>query len=146
MLVGFQGRCSDRPNEVTVMWRKILLGVVLLAIAATYATAQDNCKDCDCYHPPVASKCEKCCHVTSGTIMSMDEHEFVLEVKNASGKPTQETFSLNADTKRSGDLRSGTNATVYFKEEGHHNLATVIEPTPKQKPKPQASQSQPPKA
>jgi hypothetical protein len=76
----------------------------------------------------------------------MDEHEFVLESKDASGKPTRKTFSLNGDTKKSGDLRPGTNATVHFKEEGHHNLATAVEPTPKQKPKPQASQSQPPKA
>jgi hypothetical protein len=115
------------------MWRKCFLVLVFLAVFGKGGTAQETCKDCDCYHPPVASTCEKCCHVFIGTIKSVDEHKFVLRSKDASGNSTEKTFSYNLKTRKLGDLKPGDSVKVYFKKEGDHNLATAVETHTKEK-------------
>lgn len=61
----------------------------------------------------------------SGTITSTDANTLVLSHK-VNGKEQQTTFTLNDQTRKQGELRSGEKATVHYKVEGDQNIATMV--------------------
>jgi hypothetical protein len=64
-------------------------------------------------------------HVASGTVVSADESKLVLSHK-VKGKTQEMSFSLSADTQKTGDLKAGAKATVHYRTENGENVATAV--------------------
>lgn len=102
------------------MSRKILRVAALSSVlgltnGAVYA--QQPCDKCDCIHPPVPPKCEKCCGVATGKITSVTDTGVVLTRPTQGGKSVEQAFALDKNTTRNASLKKGAEATVYFARE-----------------------------
>jgi uncharacterized protein YxeA len=64
-------------------------------------------------------------HQATGTISSVDAGTLVLTHK-VHGKEEQTTFSMNDQTRKQGELKSGDKATVHYKVEAGQNVATMV--------------------
>jgi len=81
------------------------------------STFAQQCSDCDCYHLPMPETCLTCCRVATGTITSATDSSVTLRMKTGTGEKDR-TFQLGEKTKKSGTLKEGASATVYFREKG----------------------------
>ena len=64
-------------------------------------------------------------HTTSGTVKSSSDTELV--ITHGSGKAAKdETFALNASTKKTGDLATGAKVTVAYTMDGANMVATSV--------------------
>jgi len=73
--------------------------------------------------PAVAS------HTTAGTVKSSSDTELV--ITHGSGKAAKdETFTLNASTKKTGDLATGAKVTVAYTMDGANMVATSVKAAP----------------
>jgi hypothetical protein len=61
-------------------------------------------------------------HTTSGTVKSVSDSSLVITGKGAK----EETFTLNASTKKTGDVKEGAKVTVAYTTEGSAMTATSI--------------------
>jgi hypothetical protein len=89
----------------------------VLGLANGGVYAQQPCDKCDCVHPPVPPKCEKCCGVATGKIASVTDTKVVLTRPTQEGKSVEEAFALDKNTARNASLKKGSEATVYFTRE-----------------------------
>jgi hypothetical protein len=64
-------------------------------------------------------------HTTSGTVKSVSDSSLVIS-KGTGEKATDETFTVNASTKKTGDVKEGAKVTVAYTTEGGANTATSI--------------------
>jgi|WetSurMetagenome_2_1015567.scaffolds.fasta_scaffold263724_2 uncharacterized protein YxeA len=64
-------------------------------------------------------------HQATGMISSVDTGTLVLTHK-VKGKEEQTTFTINDQTHKVGDLKSGEKATVHYKVENGQNIATMV--------------------
>src|SRR5262245_16318914 len=68
-------------------------------------------------------------HKTTGTISSIDADKVVLNQK-VNGKTEEATIMLNADTKKTGDLKPGDRVSVQWREENNQKMAASIKEMP----------------
>jgi hypothetical protein len=106
----------------------VIIGLCLLLSVAAFAQTKQAPKK-------VATPAAKVITAT-GTIKSADATSLVITHK-VSGKDTDMTFVLNADTKKDGDakLTSGDKVTVHYKVDGSQNIATAVTATAPPAPK-----------
>ena len=64
-------------------------------------------------------------HTTQGTISSIDDNQLVIKHKNKDVK-----FVLNPETQRQGNLATGSQVTVNYREENKQNIATAVREMP----------------
>jgi len=64
-------------------------------------------------------------HTTSGTVKSISDTSLVI-TKGAGKNAKDETFVVNASTKKEGDVATGSKATVAYTTEGTTMTATSI--------------------
>lgn len=93
----------------------VFSSMLVLTRGAVYG--QQSCDKCDCIHPPVPTKCEKCCGVAIGTITSVTDTGVVLTRTTQEGKPVEQAFALDKHTAKNASLKKGAEATVYFARE-----------------------------
>ena len=87
-----------------------MMGLILLMAVASFAQA---------------TKAEPERGSVKGTISSVDGGKLV--VSGASGfQKFQTTFVLNADTKKEGNLKTGTYVIVYYKNVNNQKIATLV--------------------
>jgi len=68
-------------------------------------------------------------HTTSGTVKSSSDTELV--ITHGSGKAAKdETFTLNASTKKTGDIATGSKVTVAYTVDGANMVATSVKAAP----------------
>ena len=64
-------------------------------------------------------------HTTSGTVKSSSDSQLV--ISKGSGKAAKdETFTVNASTKKTGDIATGSKVTVAYTMEGKDMVATSV--------------------
>jgi hypothetical protein len=107
-------------------WKQLLfvpLGVSLLAFTAN---AQKPA-DCDCYHFPISTQCERRCGMTSGKITEVTNSTMVVTEKQSTSDnvSAKKTFKLGPATKKNGVLKQGAPVTVYYRREG--NVAEQVD-------------------
>jgi hypothetical protein len=61
----------------------------------------------------------------SGTIVSASGSELVMSAK-IHGKVEQETFAINPETKKDGDLTAGEHVMVHYRYDNGKKVATMI--------------------
>ena len=64
-------------------------------------------------------------HTTQGTITSIDDNHMAIKHKNKELK-----FVLNPETQRQGNLATGSQVTVNYREENKQNIATAVREMP----------------
>ena len=108
---------------------RVLMAVcgVLLIPALTLASPAASQKPKDAARVTKAAK--PATHSTSGVVKSVDGTTLVV-AKNAKAAAT-ETFTLNADTVRKGDLQVGARVGVRYTTDGGRNVATAVTVTGK---------------
>ena len=65
----------------------------------------------------------------SGTISSVSDSSLVV-TKGSGATKKDETFVLNAQTKKEGNLQNGGKATVQYKVDGSNKVATSVKASP----------------
>ena len=78
--------------------------------------------------PAVASK------TTSGTVKSSSDTSLVI-TKGKGKNAKDETFTVNASTKKTGDVKEGSKVTVAYMTEGSDMVATSIKAAAAKSPK-----------
>ena len=63
-------------------------------------------------------------HSVKGTVKSMDASTLVITKSGKAGGDM--TFSVNADTKKTGDAAVGSTVSVRYRTEGSSNIATAV--------------------
>ena len=103
---------------------RVLLALcgALLIPALTLASPADSQKPKDSARAAKVAK--PATHSTSGVVKSVDGSTLVI-AKNAKTAAT-ETFTLNADTARKGDLQVGARVGVRYTTDSGHNVATAV--------------------
>ncbi len=111
------------------MFTKAAILVAALAIpAATFAqgTAAPAAKE---KKAPAAmkeaGKAAVASHTTSGTVKSVSDSSLVI-TKGAAKNAKEVTFTVNASTKKTGDVKEGSKVTVAYTTEGGTMTATSI--------------------
>ena len=64
--------------------------------------------------------------VVKGTIDSIDGSKLVVTHRVGDHGSLQTTFVLNSDTKKEGNLKTGTYVIVYYKNENNQKIATLV--------------------
>jgi hypothetical protein len=117
------------------MITKAAILVAALAIpAATFAQGTTTPKDTT-KKAPAATKTAS--HSTSGVVKSVSDTSLVI-TKGSGKTATDETFVVNASTKKTGDVKEGAHVTVAYTTEGTTMTATSIKaaaPKAKKAPK-----------
>jgi hypothetical protein len=68
-------------------------------------------------------------HFTQGTIASIEATRIVISRK-VHGKDAQETFTMDAQTQRSGNLTAGTRVSVQYRETNSQKTAAAVRELP----------------
>jgi len=102
--------------------KAVVLAAALAVPVAAFAQATAPAKKTAAHKeaaPKVASK------TTTGTVKSVSDSSLVIE--HGSGKAAkEETFTVNASTKKDGDVAAGSKVTVAYTTEGTTMTATSI--------------------
>ena len=96
-----------------------VLAVALAVPVAAFAAQADAKKPVAKKEHAVAS------HTTSGTVKSSSDTSLV--ITKGSGKSAKdETFTVNASTKKDGDIATGAHVTVMYTVDGKDMVATSV--------------------
>ena len=96
-----------------------VLAVALAVPVAAFAAQADMKKPAAKKEHAVAS------HTTSGTVKSSSDTQLV--ITKGSGKSAKdETFTVNASTKKEGDVATGAKVTVAYTMDGTNMVATSV--------------------
>ena len=68
-------------------------------------------------------------HTTSGTVKSSSDSQLVI-AKGSGKNEKDETFTVNASTKKDGDVTTGAKVTVAYTMDGKDMVATSIKAAP----------------
>lgn len=74
---------------------------------------------------PQAKTSQPATHFTQGTIASIQSNQLVI-TKSVRGKTEQMTFSITAQTQRTGNLVAGTRVSVQYREADNKNIAAAV--------------------
>jgi len=96
-----------------------VLAVALAVPVAAFAAQADAKKPAAKKEHAVAS------HTTSGTVKSSSDTQLVI-TKGAGKSAKDETFAVNASTKKEGDVATGAKVTVAYTMDGTNMVATSI--------------------
>jgi hypothetical protein len=104
---------------------KAAIVAVALAVPMAAFAAQAPAKKSSAAHKEhaVAS------HTTAGTVKSISDTSLVI-TKGSGKNAKDETFVVNASTKKDGDIATGTKVTVAYTTEGKDMTATSIKAAP----------------
>jgi hypothetical protein len=108
------------------MFTKAAILAVALAVPAA-AFAQGTAATTTAKKAPAAKESTKAVasHTTSGAVKSVSDSSLV--ITKGSGKTAKdETFTVNASTKKTGDVKEGTKVTVAYTMDGTNMVATSI--------------------
>jgi hypothetical protein len=108
------------------MFTKAAILVAALAIpAATFAQGTAAATTKKAPATKESSKAAVASHTTSGVVKSSSDSSLV--ITKGSGKTAKdETFTVNASTKKTGDVKEGAKVTVAYTAEGTTMTATSI--------------------
>jgi hypothetical protein len=108
------------------MFTKAAILVAALAIpAATFAQGTAAATTKKAPATKESSKAAVASHTTSGVVKSSSDSSLV--ITKGSGKTAKdETFTVNASTKKTGDVKEGTKVTVAYTMDGTNMVATSI--------------------
>jgi hypothetical protein len=100
-----------------------VLALALAVPVATFAAQADAKK------APAAKKSTTMSHTTSGTVKSSSDTSLVI-TKGSGKNAKDETFTVNASTKKDGDIATGAKVTVAYTMDGTNMVATSIKAAP----------------
>jgi hypothetical protein len=116
-------------TKAAILAAALAIPAVTFAQAATTAPAAKK---------PAATKETKSAvasHTTSGAVKSVSDTQLVI-TKGSGKNAKDETFTVNASTKKTGDVAAGTKVTVAYTMDGKDMVATSIKAAaPKAAPK-----------
>src|SRR5262245_40083847 len=103
--------------------------VLIAGIAATlYAAALNGQHSEAKSNPPAvpqAKTIQPATHFTQGTITSIDANQLVI-TKKVRRKAKQESFTLDSQTQRKGNLPAGTRVSVQYREQSGEKIAAAV--------------------
>jgi len=103
--------------------------VLIAGIAATlYAAALNGQHSEAKSNPPAvpqAKTIQPATHFTQGTITSIDANQLVI-TKKVRRKAKQESFTLDSQTQRNGNLPAGTRVSVQYREQSGEKIAAAV--------------------
>ena len=78
-------------------------------------------------NPPAsqAKTTQPATHFTQGTITSIDANQLVI-TKKVRRKAKQESFTLDSQTQRNGNLPAGTRVSVQYREQNGEKIAAAV--------------------
>lgn len=74
---------------------------------------------------PSAKTSHPASHFTQGTIASIDANQVVVSHK-VRGKAQQDTFMLNSQTQRNGNLAAGSRVSIQYRDDNNQKIATMV--------------------
>jgi hypothetical protein len=102
-----------------------VLAVALAVPVAAFAQATAPAKKSTAHKEAAASTAKVASKTTTGTVKSVSDSSLVIE--HGTGKSAkEETFTVNASTKKDGDIATGSKVTVAYTTEGSTMTATSI--------------------
>jgi len=105
-----------------------VLAVALSVPMAAFAS-QDAKKPAGAKHAAAVAS-----HNTAGTVKSVSDTSLVI-TKGSGKNAKDETFTVNASTKKDGDVATGAHVTVMYTMDGKDMVATSIKAAPAHAPK-----------
>ena len=107
------------------MFTKAAILTVALAVPAMTFAQGDAPKKAEPAKAATKAPAAVASHTTSGTVKSVSDTSLV--ISKGSGKSAKdETFVVNASTKKTGDVKEGAKVTVAYMTEGTTMTATSI--------------------
>jgi hypothetical protein len=114
----------NRRHFMLKVTKAAVLAVALVVPVATFA-AQDA-KKAGGKKEHTASVAS---HTTAGTVKSSSDTQLVI-TKGSGKNAKDETFTVNASTKKDGDIATGSKVTVAYTMDGTNMVATSIKAAP----------------
>ena len=102
--------------------------VLIAGIAATLYAVALNGQHSKANDPPAvpqAKTIQPATHFTQGTITSIDANQLVI-TKKVRRKAKQESFTLDSQTQRNGNLPAGTRVSVQYREQSGEKIAAAV--------------------
>lgn len=103
----------------------LLGGLMMVLCVAIFGSQRDSKAKSSPLAVPPATTSRPATHFTQGTIASIDANQVVVNRK-VRGKAQQDTFLLNSQTQRSGNLTTGTRVSIQYRDQNNQKTATVI--------------------
>ena len=100
----------------------VLVAALAIPVAAFAAQA-------DAKKPAAKKEHAVMSHTTSGAVKSISDTSLVI-TKGAGKNAKDETFTVNASTKKDGDIAAGAKVTVAYTMDGANMVATSIKAAP----------------
>ena len=101
-----------------------VLAVALAVPVAAFAAQADAKKPAKKEHAAAVAS-----HTTAGTVKSSSDTSLVI-TKGSGKNAKDETFTVNASTKKDGDIATGAKVTVAYTMDGTNMVATSIKAAP----------------
>src|SRR5262245_1741768 len=105
---------------------KVAVLAVALAVPVAVFAAQDAKKPAGAKKEHAAAVAS---HTTSGVVKSSSDTSLVI-TKGSGKNAKDETFTVNASTKKDGDIATGAHVTVAYTMDGTNMVATSIKAAP----------------
>src|SRR6266850_3171969 len=102
------------------------IGGLTLALCVTGVASQNSKAKTNSSAAPQAKTAHPATHFTQGTIASIDSNQLVVNRKGRGKSEQQQTFMLNSDTQRTGNLAVGTRVSVQYREDNQQKVATTV--------------------
>ena len=101
-----------------------VLAVALAVPVAAFAAQADAKKPAKKEHAAAVAS-----HTTAGTVKSSSDTSLVI-TKGSGKNAKDETFTVNASTKKDGDIATGAHVTVMYTVDGKDMVATSVKAAP----------------
>src|SRR5881397_2242405 len=108
-----------------IFQRFVLIAGVAATLYAVALNGQHSKANSDPPAVPQAKTIQPATHFTQGTITSIDANQLVI-TKKVRRKAKQESFTLDSQTQRNGNLSAGTRVSVQYREEKGQKVAAAV--------------------
>jgi len=108
-----------------IFQRFVLIAGVAATLYAVALNGQHSKANSDPPAVPQAKTIQPATHFTQGTITSIDANQLVI-TKKVRRKAKQESFTLDSQTQRNGNLLAGTRVSVQYREQNGEKIAAAV--------------------
>jgi hypothetical protein len=112
---------------------RTLTKAAVLAVALAVPMAAFASQDAKKPAAPAKKTAAVASHNTAGTVKTVSDTSLVI-TKGSGKNAKDETFTVNASTKKDGDIATGAHVTVMYTVEGKDMVATSIKAAPAKAP------------
>ena len=108
-----------------IFQRFVLFAGIAASLYAAALNGQHSKANSDPPAVPQAKTIQPATHFTQGTITSIDANQLVI-TKKVRRKAKQESFTLDSQTQRNGNLLAGTRVSVQYREQNGEKIAAAV--------------------